>query len=255
MAQASSSWQQLINQFTTLALEMPRIGATKQRSKERFQPGPGGILSFLTIVLAMLLWNWKLFLATSIGVGTMVSAYSLQKRDLSTYWLQLSQFFDKHNRRLLIAVISGSVATFTSYTAINVFLGSKNAWIATGALMQGAGTLLTLILLVWLISTINGNREQSQIDRLLDNLTQKDPIKRLIALRQLTKLVTRFDIDVRERQVIVDCLQLLLTTEEESLIRDTAFDSLQALERLQTSGNSGATPLKPLGVKVKQKAY
>ncbi len=238
---------------------MLKIGATKHRSKERFQPGPGGILSFLTIVLAMLLWNWKLLFATSIGVGTMVSAYSLQKRDLSKYWLELSKFFDKHNRRLLIAVISGGIATFTSYTAISVFLGSKNPWIATGALIQGAGTLLTIILLVWLITTISDNKEQNQIDRLLENLTQFDPLKRLIALRQLTKLATRFDIDVSERQAIVDCLQLLLTTEEEALIRDTAFDSLQAIEQLQasqkTSGNGGAIPLKPLGVKVKQKVH
>lgn len=253
MAQASSSWQQLINQISNLALGMPKIKATHLRSKERFQPGPGGVLSFFTIVLAMLLWNWKLLLATSIGVGTMVSAYSLQKRDLSNYWLQLSQFFDKHNRRLLIAVFSGGIASFTSYTAIAVFIGSKNPWIATGALMQGAGTLLSLILLVWLISTINDNKEQNQIDQLLQKLTESDPLKRLIALRQLTKLVTRFDIDVLERKAVIDCLQLLLTTEEETLIRDTAFDSLQAIEKLQTS-NGGAIPLKPLFVKAKQKA-
>jgi hypothetical protein len=255
VAQASSSWQQLIDSFSNLALGTPKILTNTGRNKQRFQPGPGGVLSFLTIVLAMLLWNWKLLLATSIGVSTMVSAYSLQKRDLSKYWLQLSQFFDKHNRRLLIAVLSGAIATVTSYTAIAVFLSSKNPWIATGALMQGAGTLLTLILLVWLITTINGNREQTRIDELLQNLTESEPLKRLIALRQLTKLVTRFDIDVRERKAVIDCLQLLLTTEEETLIRDTAFDSLQAIERLEASGSGDAIPLKPLGVKVKQKVY
>jgi hypothetical protein len=255
VAQASSSWQQLINQISSLALEMPKIGATQERSKKRFQPEPGRILGFLTIVLAMLLWNWKLLLATSIGIGTMVSAYSLQKRDLSKYWSQLSHFFDKHNRRLLVAVFSGAVATLTSYTAIAVFLSSKNPWIATGALIQGAGTLLTLILLVWLITTINDNREQGQIDQLLQKLTDSDSLKRLVALRQLTKLVTRFEVDASERQTIIDCLQLLLTNEQETLVRDTAFDSLQTIERLNVSGSDGAVPLKPLGVKVKHKVY
>ncbi|MBF2065609.1 MAG: armadillo-type fold-containing protein [Calothrix sp. C42_A2020_038] len=253
MAQASPSWQQLVNQMSNWALLVSKTGATKQRNLQRLQ-GPGGILSFLTVVVAMLLWNWKLLLAGSIGIGTMVSAYSMQKRDLSNYWLKLSHFFDTHNRRLLIAVLSGSIATLTSYTAIAVFLSSKNPWIATGALVQGTGTLLTLILLVWLITTINENKEQNQIDQLLVNLTQPDPLKRLITLRQLTKLVSRSGVDVSERQTVINCLQLLLTQEEETLVRDAAFDSLQTIERFTISEGS-TTPLKPLGIKVKQKVY
>jgi hypothetical protein len=250
VAQASSSWQQLVSQISNLGYQVSKTGASKQRFVKRFQE-PGAILSFLTIVVAMLLWNWKLLFALLIGVSTMVSAYSIQKRDLSKYWLQLSQFFDKHNRRLLIAVLSGGIATLTSYTAIAVWIGSKNPWIATGALMQGAVTLLTLMLLVWLITSINDNK-QGKIDELLVSLTQSDPLKRLVALRQLTKLVVRSEVDVSDRQSVVDCLHLLLTTEKETLIRDAAFDSLQQIERLEISSD-GATPLKPLFVKAKQR--
>ncbi|MER3590375.1 MAG: armadillo-type fold-containing protein, partial [Mastigocladus sp. ERB_26_1] len=62
----------------------------------------------------------------------------------------------------------------------------------------------------------------------------KDPLKRLIAIRLLTKLITNNRINTSELQSIGECLRFLLRHEEESTIREAAFDSLQALERMQT---------------------
>lgn len=251
MAQASSSWQQLVNQIPNWMLPVLKIGATKQRNIQRYR-GPGGILSFLTIIVAMLLWNWKLLFASSIGIGAMVSAYSMQKWNWQKHWLQFSQFFYSSNRRLVVAVLSGGIATLSTYIAASVWVGSKNPWIATGAILQGVGTLLTLILLVWLITNINDNQQQNHLDQLLVNLTESDPLKRLVAIRQLTKLVISSNVDASVRQNVTECLQLLLTQEEESLIRDAAFDSLQALESKHLHYLGNPTPLKPLTVKVKQ---
>lgn len=251
MAQASSSWQQLVNQILNWMLPVFKTITTKQRNIQRYRE-PGGVLSFLTIVVAMLLWNWKLLFASSIGIGAMVTAYSMQKWNWQKYWSELSQFFHQENRRLVIAVLSGGIATISSYIAASVWVGSKNPWIATGAILQGMGTLLILILLVWLITNINDNQQQNHFDQLLVNLTKSDPLKRLVALRQLTKLVKSSNVDASVRQSVPECLQLLLTQEKESLIRDAAFDCLQALQSQQMHDSRSVTPLKPLAVKVKQ---
>jgi hypothetical protein len=251
VAQASSSWQQLVSQILNWMLPVFKTVTTKQRNIQRYRE-PGGVLSFLTIVVAMLLWNPKLLFASSIGIGAMVSAYSMQKWNWQKYWSELSQFFHQENRRLVVAVLSGGIATLSSYIAASVWVGSQNPWIATGAILQGVGTLLILILLVWLITNINDNQQENHLDQLIVNLTESDPLKRKVAIRQLTKLVKSSDIDTSERQNVAECLQLLLTQEEESLIRDAAFDCLQALQSQQMHDLRSVTPLKPLTVKLKQ---
>lgn len=96
------------------------------------------------------------------------------------------------------------------------------------------GTLLTLILLVWQIVNFYENREEDYLDRLLVNLTDKDPLKRLIALRQLTKFISRQRVDSSVQQDVAECLQLLLSREEEVAIREAAFKSLQACDDLRS---------------------
>jgi hypothetical protein len=250
VAQASSSWQQLINHLPNWTLPASKTGATKQRNVKRFRE-PGKVLGILTVIVAMLLWDWKLLFASSIGIGSMASVYSMQKWNWQKYWSDLSQFVRSPNRRFAIAVLSGGIAALSTYMAIAVWIGSKNPWIATGAILQGTGTLLTLILLIGLIINSHDNKDQNQIDQLLIKLTDSDPLKRLIAVRQMTKLVTNLRINASEQQSVTECLQLLLTQEQETLVRDAAFESLQILDTV----NPTPTPLKPLKIRVKQQVY
>ncbi|NJL64956.1 MAG: armadillo-type fold-containing protein [Methylacidiphilales bacterium] len=250
MAQALSSWQQLINHLPNWTLPEFKTGATKQRNVKRFRE-PGKVLGILTVIVAMLLWDWKLLLASGIGIGSMASVYSMQKWNWQKYWSDLSQFVRSPNRRFAVAVLSGAITTLSTYMAIAVWIGSKNPWIATGAILQGTGTLLILILLIGLIFNSQDNKDQNQIDQLLIKLTDSDPLKRLIAVRQLTKLVTTPHINASEQQSITECLQLLLTQEQETLIRDAAFESLQRID----AANPEPKPLKPLKIKIKQQAY
>ncbi|MEA5572726.1 armadillo-type fold-containing protein [Calothrix sp. UHCC 0171] len=250
MAQASSSWQQIINQIPNWALPASKTGAAKQLYVKRFRE-PGKALGILTVVVAMLVWDWKLLLASSIGIGAMTLAYSMQKWNWQKYWFELSKLLHSPNRRLTVAVLSGGIAALSTYMAIAVWMGSKNPWIATGAILQGIGTLITLILLIGIIINSQDNKDQNQIDKLLRNLTESDPLKRLIAVRQLTKLATSSRINISEQQNITECLQLLLTQEKETLIRDATFESLQILD----TANQKPTPLKPLKIRVKKQVY
>ncbi|MEH2390285.1 MAG: armadillo-type fold-containing protein [Nostoc sp.] len=265
MAQASSSWQQLINQIPRWNWSLTKFktkGATKQQTFKRFS-GPGGFLGFLTIVVAMLLWNWKLLLALLIGIGIMVLVYSMQDWDWQLHWSKIRKFLNSSNRRLVLAVVSGGLATVSTYMAAAIWVDSHSPWIAAGAIVQGVGTLLTLILLVWQIVNFYENREEDHLDQLLVNLTEKDPLKRLIALRQLTKIISHKRVYSSVQQDVVECLQLLLSREEEVVIREAAFKSLQACDRLQSVGDhrlqvlapKTAKTFVPVSAKVKHHVY
>ncbi|MEH2283419.1 MAG: armadillo-type fold-containing protein [Nostoc sp.] len=257
MAQASSSWQQLINQIPNWNWSLTKFktkAAIKQQTFKRFS-GPGGFLGFLTIVIAMLLWNWKLLLALLIGIGVMVLVYSMQEWDWQLRWSKIRKFLNSSNRRLALAVISGGLATVSTYMAAAIWVDSQSPWIAAGAIVQGVGTLLTLILLGWQIVNFYENREEDHLDQLLVNLTEKDPLKRLIALRQLTKFISRKRVDSSVEQDVVECLQLLLSREEEVVVREAAFKSLQACDRLQVVALKTAVPFVSVSAKVKHHVY
>lgn len=254
MAQASSSLQQLLNQLAKWSLLFKTGRATKQETFKPLQQ-PGGYLGFLTIVIAMLLWNWKLLLAILVGVGVMVLVYSMQRWDWRSHWSEIRKLFNSPNRRLALSVTSGGIATLSTYMAAAIWVDSNSHWIAAGAILQALGTLLTIILLVWQIVSFYGIREEEQLDRLLLTLTQQDPLKRLIALRRLTKFVTNKRIESSVKQNIIECLRLLISREEEVMVREAAFESLQALDLVEKISSTPATPLKPLSVKLKQHTH
>jgi hypothetical protein len=246
VAQASSFWRQLINQLPEI-----KRGSPKQRNLKRFSE-PGSILGLLTIIVAMLFWNWKLLLAMVLGITVMTLVYSIPKWNWQLSWSQIRRFLTSTNSRLALAVASGGIATVVTYMAATIWVDSPNPWIAAGVIFQGVGTLLTLILLVWQIFSIQGNREEDYLDELLSKLTETDPLKRLIAVRQLTKFIARKQVDAVIKQDVLQCLQLLLSQEEEVGIREAALNSLQTLDESKVLLSSSAKPLVPILKKVNQ---
>ncbi len=247
------AWQQLIQQLPNWVFTEFKIGATKQRSLQHHNPGV--VLWFLTIAVAMLLWNWKLLLAMSVGVGVMPLVYSMHRWQWQQHWLQMHRFLHSPNSKLILAVISGGVACMITYIAAAIWVDSSSHWIAAGAILQGLGTLLTLILLVWQIIHFYGERQENHLDDLLLNLTATDPLKRLLAVRQLHKLSHRQRVNADTGQNIAECLRLLLMKEEETAIRQAAFESLQALEQLHVFPSSTAIKLAPAKSKLKHRNY
>lgn len=254
MAKASSSWQQLINQIPMWSLLEFKTGSPKQRNSKLLS-GPGSILGFLTIIVAMLLWNWKLLLALIVGIGVMLLVYSMPKWNWQLRWSEVRRFFNGPNCRLALAVGSGGIATVTTYMASAIWVESSSSWIAAGIILQGIGTLLTLILLVWQIVNFYGKREEDSINQWIVNLTEPDSLKRLIAIRQLTKIITNQQLDSQVQQEVVQCLQLLLSQEKESVIRDAAFESLQVLDNSQATSSNPMPTLIRLSPKVKTRVY
>ncbi|WP_353930767.1 armadillo-type fold-containing protein [Okeanomitos corallinicola TIOX110] len=249
MSQASSYWHKFIKQLPEIKVESP-----KQQKFNRFYE-PGNMLGVLTVIVAMLLWNWKLLLALIVGIGVMLIAYSIPKWNWQISWSETRKLLNSPKIRLALAVISGGITTFMTYMAIAIWLDSPTIWIAIGAMVQGLGTILTLILLVWQIFNFQEHKEEDNLQQLLNNLTETDPLKRLLAVRQLNKLISRKNVDDSVQQDVVNCLKILLVREEETVIREAVLTSLQGLDSLQNLVSSHAKPLATIPQKVKQEVY
>ena len=245
---ASSYWQRFIKNIPFG--ELPQLKTTAKRRILQYR-SPATILWFLTIVVAMLLWNPKLLFSCSAGVLVMLLVYSMPQWNWSQFWCQIRNFLETTKGRLVLSVTSGGIACLGTYTAATIWFNTPNVWIGAGAIVQGLATVLTLILLAQLLISLYG--QEDKLEQFLENLTDKDPLKRLISVRQLTKLAIQQP-ELDTKQYIIECLQLLLTTESEAAIRDAAFNSLQALEpALQLESQNMKTTLIPFSIKAKNR--
>lgn len=247
MTQASSSWRQFINQISEI-----KIGNREGRIFKHFSE-PGFLLGLLTIIVAMLLWNWQLLLALVVGVGIMVFTYLIPKFNWQLNWLEIQKLITSPNGRLAYSIASGGIATVITYMASAIWVDSPSPWLAVGAITQGIATLLTLILLVWQIFSFQGSQQEDYLDQLLSNLTEVDPLKRLVAIGKLNKLIARQRFDTAIPKDVIKCLQLLLSQEKEVIIREAALDCLQNLNGLQVLKPINAKVFTPMSVKAKSK--
>lgn len=175
-------------------------------------------------IVTMILWNWKLVLATVAGVGLMVLVYLVQGWNWQVYWYHWRRFLTGSNRQLGIAVGSGGIGALSTYIAASIWADSENRWLATSTILQGFGTLIIILLLLWHILTIRANRDEYQLEELLQDLTAQEPLKRLIAVRQLTHLVNNSGLS---RHELLEYFRLMLSQEQEPVIREAVLHSLQ----------------------------
>ena len=188
--------------------------------------GRWSLASFSTVL--MLSWNWKLVMATAAGMGSMSLVYLALGENWQRYWLLWQGFFKGSQGKLTLAVGSGSLAALSTYIAAELWADTDNRWLATGMIAEGVGTLLTLGLLSWHILHQQKQQSDNQFERLLQQLTESDPLKRLIAVRQLTKRAHQSVLVPGEKQELEIYFNLLLSQESDPHIRQTVLDHLQA---------------------------
>jgi hypothetical protein len=247
VTQATSFWRQFISQISEI-----KTGKPTQRISNNFSE-PGVFLGLITIIVAMVIWNWQLLLALAVGIGIMIFSYSMQQWNWQLRWLEIRKVMSSTNNRLAYSVVAGGMATVITYMTSAIWVDSPSHWLAAGTIFQGMGTLLTLILLVWQIFSFQGNQQEDYLENLLVKLTEKDPLKRFMAMRQLNKLINRQQVDTATQQDIIDCLQLLLSQEQEVMIREAALDCLQNLDGLQLLKSNQVKVFIPVSAKAKQK--
>lgn len=201
-----------------------------------------GIQSWATLsglTLALLLWNWTLFLSLAIAVISGVVIYLHQERRLNLKWLRRSRAW-KHHQSLWIALLSSGGIFSVTYGLTHLWQASDAPWLATGALLQGFGTLAVLGFLVWdkaqnraLPNSPNVTPQQRPFQDLLDDLTDANAMIRLLAIHQIAGRAITPSTSVPDDGSVVwspidiqHCLQLMKKHEPEPIVRQAIEEAI-----------------------------
>lgn len=199
-----------------------------------------GLLLLGTILLWW--WNWKLLLATSVGILVMLVVYTFKQQHWQRFYRRWQGLLAGYNRKLAFAVATGGMGAFITYMTASIWADSENRWLATGSILQGFGTLITLFLLGW---HLNRDRNlETQFEKLLLELTAVDPLKRLIVIRQLTNLGKKNHLSREQRLQLVEYFYLMLAQPQESIVSEALLDSLESFGFSQLEAKSIKMPLK-----------
>ena len=222
----SSRWEQflLLTLSQTKTKDRDVLGLSSRQVSQ--------ITSKALIVLGLVSlwwWNWQLLLATSTGIGLMWLTYKMSHQQYRKLWQRFTRAIAVSNRRLLFAVGSGSLGGLVTYMFANIWADAENRWLATGSILQGLGTLITLILLGWQINRESSRGNEAKFEQLLGDLTADDSLKRLIAIRQLTNLAYKKVLDREQQTQLIEYFCLMLTQSQEPSVREALLDSLDIL--------------------------
>ncbi len=199
-------------------------------------PGPLAVLTLLAV------WGWlnsQLLAATGLGIGTMMLVYRAESWNWQQLRSNLKQFWHSPSRRLVLAVGSGSIATLGTYMSFAIWADSESHWIALSAILQNFGTIAIIALLVRQVLSHSASKDEAVLDQILADLTDVNPVKRLIAVRQMTDLVKSpgFWKQSSLKSSIAlshtaECFRLMLSQEPEALVRNALLEGLQTLDTL-----------------------
>jgi hypothetical protein len=235
VAQASLQ-RQRDNTIQTLASSLVNrktldaLSTVKLKGSKLWLWGAGGFT-------VLLLLNPAIVLSLLAGGGMMGLVYVGQRRRWRLESPALQNWWSKIDRKLITTLASGVLATLGTYMAIAIWSESDSPWLATGILLQGAATLGILLFLIWRGLSQSSDRHETSFETILTQLTDVDPLKRLIAIRQATRWVTTTAAHptsspahrTTEKALLLDCFHLMLNRETDPILRNALMDGLQTL--------------------------
>ncbi|HEY9697322.1 MAG TPA: hypothetical protein V6D10_08670 [Trichocoleus sp.] len=254
MAQVSSSLtlQQLIDRL------QPSLHLLLKSSQARWimrygEASRGWLVSFAALIV-LLLWNWRLVVSGGAGLVAIVLVYSLTQGQGQRTWATWKAWWKQTDRSLIVTVGSGVLTLFTTYLTLAIWHEAGSSWLAIGLILQGLGILGILAILLWQWidqkSKITAQSE-GRFDQLFADLSDADPLKRLLAVRQLTHHLTKASLSFPQELPLslthlADCFRLLLNRETEPLVCRALVESLQALNELPQLVSSQQPPMKAI---------
>ncbi len=218
MSKAKSSWQEIFNTFVLLV------------KHKRLRKVNGWAFCLLVFALLWLL-NWKLFLATSVGIGLMSGCYLLQNPHWQRYCQKWQRFLVGSNRQLILSVSGGATGAFCTYLAASIWADADNQWLATGSIVQGFASLMTLALLVWSLWGKKAHNLETKLEKLLADLSHSSNLRRLVAIRQLTRLVKTNRLDSEYYWQAIEYYLLMLSEPQTPVVKNALLESLNILGR------------------------
>lgn len=175
----------------------------------------------------MLGWDPKLVGATFIGMGLMGVVYWGQTAQWQRRWRSIYEFCQSFQGKLAIAVISGGLGTIGSYMAFYIWCHAQNRWLATGLILQGLGTFLTLGLLSWQLWDKPRKKQDNQYQEWVSQLTDNNELKRLIAVENLARLLEEQRLNPSQIKQLSVYFLLMLKQENNTMIRQAILKGCQ----------------------------
>lgn len=164
----------------------------------------------------------------------MMVVYRGQSWDWQLLRSKGEQFWEGPNRRFVLAVGTGGIATLGAYMSLAIWADSESHWMALSLILQNLGTIAIAGLLLRQALSLGASKDEVALDRILADLTDPDPVKRLIAVRQMTDLVNKGGFgsvsSVKSsiaRSRAAECFRLMLSREPEALVRNALLEGLQ----------------------------
>jgi hypothetical protein len=231
VAKTATQWRYFLNRLQDLPLTeiTTDLMAAVQRVPVRKLRVPGRWLLVTSGTVALLFWNGRLVLATGVGMAVMALIYLMQDWRWQVPSSLVKQVLQTVTQPLVLAVGGGSAAMLTTYWAASVWAATESPWVATGGILQGVGTLAVLVILAGQSLHRQSSRERSHFNQYVADLTHADALRRLIAVRQLTRSLPEFEAQSAQRQELTDYFRLMVSRESEAMVRDALLDGLQAL--------------------------
>jgi len=193
-----------------------------------------GWLAVVTLAGVWGLWNSELLFSTGLGIAAMMLVYRGQSWDWQLLRAKGEQFWEGPNRRFVLAVGTGGIATLGAYMSLAIWADSESHWMALSVILQNLGTIAIAGLLLRQGLSRRAAKDEVALDRILADLTDADPVKRLIAVRQMTDLVNQGGFgpvsSVKSsiaRSRAAECFRLMLSREPEAVVRNALLEGLQ----------------------------
>lgn len=198
-------------------------------------------------------WNSKLLVSTALAVGVMTWVYRLGEFPVHLKGWNWYRQLETSQRQWLLTIASGVSSGVFFYLSLSLWASAESSEMALSVIGQNLGILGILSFILWQWYQQNSNNEKSQLNQWLGDLTQENPLKRLIAVRQLTDafkfspqrsgnpqllleaqrwqpLPPLQSFQELDKTHLIEYFQLMLYQENEPLVREALLEGLQILE-------------------------
>jgi hypothetical protein len=257
LTQLSSELQHLLDKvINPVQTALPVLLQKRlQRLMQQATAAKGWILAGLGMLL-LWVWLWQWVLSIAVGLSVTVGVYLTQQRRLKLSWRGWHRLWKRLNRASTVAALAGILALGSTYLATAVWVESDQHWLVTSVLLEGFGILAIFSLLLWQILHRQFQQQDQgefQFQILLGELSHTDPLKRLIAVRQLTQWVvnrvpSNASLSIAPEH-LAECFRLMLDRETEPLVCSALMESLQHLNPTRQLAGSQLSPMsaRPVG--------
>ncbi|MBD1911410.1 MULTISPECIES: hypothetical protein [unclassified Leptolyngbya] len=239
----SQLWHQLWQLVSWLeeAAEKPKYKVWRRYIRRYTRPA---WLMSATLALVLLSVNTRFVLASGAGVGAALTVFYLAQKQwvLPPFWREMVGMLTRSRG---MAIAAGSVATLSTYAGLSLNKPFVDPAMAIGLVLEGS---LLLGFLLWLSSRPDTRSEASEtvaadgVEHYLEQLADPSPLKRLLAIRQTTRLARSSETPAEIRADLADCFRIMLAHEPDPTVQQALARHLNLLTPPPQLGK-GAAPL------------